>query len=233
MASGDGQQPIALVVERNGANLADRLVLDIGQPGIDLEIFQQAQHVGRRAGLDAKAHVGIARAKRRRQRRHHAEHGRDRRDPDLAGELVLEAVDLLPHRAGVADDAPRPVERALAFRRKALKARAALHQHDAEDFLELLEAGRHRRLGDAAGFRGPSEMPLLCERQQKFKLVDQRRSLTISVQRISRSMPDKYAKQRASGKGGAILPCSSFYFRIVHFIRLLIVFQHRSMGQLY
>ena len=170
---GRRQQAIALVVERNGANLADRLVLDIGQPGIDLEIFQQPQHVGRGAGLDLKAHVGIARAERRRQLRHHAEHGRDRRDPDLAGELVLEAVDLLPHRAGVADDPPRPVERAFALRRKALKARAALHQHDAENFLELLEAGRHGRLGDAAGLRGPSEMPLLCERQQKFKLIDQ------------------------------------------------------------
>src|SRR6185369_1290093 len=31
----------------------------------------------------------------------------------------------------------------------------------------------HGRLGDAAGFGCPSEMPLLCERQQKFKLVDQ------------------------------------------------------------
>ena len=170
---GRRQQAIALVVERNGANLADRFVLDIGQPGIDLEIFQQAQHVGRRAGLDAKAHVRVARAERRRQRRHHAEHGRDRGDPDLAGKLVLEAVDLLPHRAGVADDPPRPVERTFALRRKSLEPRPALHQHDAENFLELLEAGRHGRLRHAAGLRSPSEMPLLCERQQQFKLVDQ------------------------------------------------------------
>ena len=201
---GRRQQAIALVVERNGANLADRLVLDIGQPGIDLEIFQQAQHVGRGAGLDPETHVGMARAERRRQRRHHAEHGRDRGDPDLAGELVLEAVDLLPHRAGVADDPPRPVERAFALGRKALKAGAALHQHDAEDFLELLEAGRHGRLGDAAGFRRPSEMPLLCERQQKFKLVDQEespsgicsqiRSATLSP--IPRPLSDKHAKSR-------------------------------------
>ena len=167
------QQAVALVIERNGANLADRLVLDIGQPGIDLEIFQKPQHVGRGAGADLKLHVGMFGAERRRQRRHHAEHGRDRRDPDLAGQLVLEPVDLLPHRAGIADDPPRPVERAFAFRRKALEARAALHQHDAEDFLELLEAGRHRRLGDAAGLGGPAEMPFLGQRQQKFELVDQ------------------------------------------------------------
>src|SRR5436309_770642 len=65
------------------------------------------------------------------------------------------------------------VERACALRRKALNAGTALHQHDAEDFLELLEAGRHGRLGNAAGLGGPAEMPLFCERQQKFKLVDQ------------------------------------------------------------
>src|SRR5258708_5497552 len=44
---------------------------------------------------------------------------------------------------------------------------------DAEDFFQLLETGRHRRLGDAAGFGCPPKMPLFCERQQKFKLVDQ------------------------------------------------------------
>src|SRR5207249_12309611 len=63
-----------------------------------------------------------------------------------------------------------PVERALAFRRKALKPRAALHQHDAKHFLKLLEAGRHGRLGNAAGFGGAPEVPLFCQRQQKFKL---------------------------------------------------------------
>ena len=86
----------------------------------------------------------------------------------------LSDVDFLPHRRAVADDAARPVERPLALGREALETRAALHQHDAEDFLELLEAGRHRRLGDAAGFGGTSEVTFLCQRQQQFKLVDQK-----------------------------------------------------------
>jgi hypothetical protein len=119
----------------------------------------------------------MPRAERRRQRRHHAERRRDSGDPDLARKLVLEAVDLLPHRAGVADDPPCPVERAFAFGRKSLEAGAALHQHHAEDLLELLETGRHRRLGNAAGLGGPPEMPLLRERQQKFELFNQRGSL--------------------------------------------------------
>src|SRR5262245_56839318 len=118
----------------------------------------------------------MAGAEWRRQLRHHAEHGRDRRDLQLAGKLLLEALDLLPHRARLADDASRPVQRALAFRRKALETRAALHQHHAQNFLELLEAGGHGRLRDAASLRGAAEMTLLGEGEQKFELVDQEKS---------------------------------------------------------
>jgi len=66
----------------------------------------------------------------------------------------------------------RLAQHALALGRKTLKPRTALHQHHAEHFLELLDAGRHGRLGHATGFRSPSEMPLLGQRQQKFKLVE-------------------------------------------------------------
>jgi hypothetical protein len=114
-------------------------------------------------------------AERRRQRRHHAEHGRNRRNPDLAGELVLEAVDLLAHGAGIGDDAPRPVQCPFAFRREPLGARTALDQHYAEHLLKLFQPGRHGWLGDAARLRRPSEVPLVGERQEEFKLVDQPR----------------------------------------------------------
>ena len=195
---GRRQQAIALVVERNRANLADRFVLDIGQPGIDLEIFQQPKQFDRGAGDDAKAHVRMAGAKRRRQRRNHAEHRGDRREPDLAGETCPSAPLISCRmRAGVADDAPRPVERPLALRRKALKPRAALHQHDAEDFLKLLEAGRHRRLGHAAGFGGAPEVTFLCQRKQEFKFVDQEETSGSPGQRISRSPSDRHAKSPA------------------------------------
>ena len=118
-------------------------------------------------------------AKRRGQRGHHAERGRDRGDRDLAGKAFLERVDFLPHRPRIADDPPRPVQRPLALGGKALEPGAALHQHDPEDFLELFEAGRHRRLGDAARLRGTAEMPFLGQRQQQFKLVDQVRPFPV------------------------------------------------------
>ena len=231
------QQPVALVIERNGANLADRFVLDIGQPGIDLEIFQEPQHIGRGAGPDLKTHVGMPRAKRRRQRCNHAEHGRDRGNPDFARQLVLEAVDLLPHRAGIADDPPRPVQRALALGRKTLKAGAALHQHDAQNFLELLEAGRHRRLGDAARLRGPSEMPFLGQRQQKFKLVDQEMRPTKLTVRFGcpavTNTTAAAASLRPKAASDARGPGLHWDFISPHFTGLLIAFPYRSMRQLY
>ena len=58
----------------------------------------------------------------------------------MAGKAPLQRVDLLMHGAGVADDAPRPVEHPLAFRGEALEARAALHQQNPEGILELLDA---------------------------------------------------------------------------------------------
>ena len=90
----------------------------------------------------------------------------------ISPDSFLQRVDFLAHRTGITDDVA-PVQRPLALRRKTLEARAALHQHHAEDFLELLEAGRHCRLGDTTSLGGASEMPLLGQRQQQFKLVDQ------------------------------------------------------------
>ena len=90
----------------------------------------------------------------------------------MAGEALLQRVDLLAHGAGVADDAARPVEHALAFRREALEARAALHQQHAEGVLELLDAGGERGLAHAAGLRRVAEMPLAGEREDEFELVD-------------------------------------------------------------
>ena len=149
--------------------------------------------------------------------------------------LSLSAVDLLPHRAGIADDAPRPVERALALGRKALEARAALHQHHAEDFLELLEAGRHRRLGDAAGLGGAPEMTLLGQRQQKFKLVDQERNLRDNLEdtAITSTTADRRNNTPKTASRLQHYPGIHSIFKSTDFIFVLIAFPYRSMRQLY
>jgi hypothetical protein len=76
------------------------------------------------------------------------------------------------HGAGVADDAARPVEHALALRREARKARAAVDEADAETLLELLDRGRERRLAHPAGLRGAADMPLACEGDEELQPVE-------------------------------------------------------------
>jgi hypothetical protein len=84
----------------------------------------------------------------------------------------LKGIDLLPHRPRVADDAARPFQHAFAFRREPAEARSALHQHDAENVFQLLDARRQRGLADAACLGGTTEMALARERNDEFKLVD-------------------------------------------------------------
>src|ERR1700690_1469501 len=141
---------------------------------------------------------------RRGQRSDHAERGRDRGNGDLTGKTVLERIDFLTHRAGIADDAARPVQRPLTLGRKTLKPRAALHQHDAEDFLKLLQAGRHRRLGHATGLGGASKVTFLGQRQQQFKLVDQK---SASLLRFSNEYhAARPANTQKAAPNGALLP---------------------------
>ena len=94
---------------------------------------------------------------------------------------------------------PPEVQGALALGRKALEPRPALNQHHPEDLLELLQSGRHGRLGDAAGLRRPSKVPLLGQRQQQFKLVNQyERPFGIGIiALIITAAPDKHAKKAA------------------------------------
>src|SRR3974390_1648761 len=79
---------------------------------------------------------------------------------------------LLLHRLRVADNPTSPVEYALAFRREALKARAADDQKHAEAFLELLHTRGQGRLRDAAGLSRTSEVLFAGQRQQELELVD-------------------------------------------------------------
>jgi hypothetical protein len=121
-ASDRRQQAIALVIERHGGDAAERLVAEIGDAGVDLEIFQEFENFDRGARPDGEAHVRVPLAIRRRQRRHHRQRGRDRGDAQASGQSVTQRIDLLAHGAGVADDAPCPFQHALALRRKPLKA---------------------------------------------------------------------------------------------------------------
>src|ERR1700704_5856268 len=58
----------------------------------------------------------------------------------LPGERGLGRMNVLAHGARVADDAPRPFEHALAFRRQSVKARAAVDEEHPKCVLELFDA---------------------------------------------------------------------------------------------
>ena len=111
----------------------------------------------------------------------HGQRHRDRGDAQPAGEALLERVDFLAHSAAVADDAACPFEHPLALRGEILETRAAIDQEDAETLLELLDAGRKRRLGHAAGLGGPAEVLFARQREQEFELIDHNSPTTMDT----------------------------------------------------
>jgi hypothetical protein len=129
----------------------------------------------------------MAHAERGGEACHHRQRGRDRGNAQPPGQSVPQRVEFLPHGAGIADDAARPLEHPLAFRREAPKPRAAIDQQHAHGVLELLEPRRQRGLRDAAGFRGAAEMPFAGQRQKEFELIDQSVSPSRRTRALSRS----------------------------------------------
>jgi hypothetical protein len=71
---GGGDQPVALVVQRDGAHPAERFVVEIGQTGVDLEILQHRQHLERVAREDGEIDLRMTGAKRRGQRSNDRSH---------------------------------------------------------------------------------------------------------------------------------------------------------------
>jgi hypothetical protein len=179
---------VLLAIERHRLHAPQGLVVEIGEACIDLQILELAQHLDGIPRPDREADIGVLRPVGRRQHRHHGQRRGDRGDTDVAGKTPLQGVDLLMHGAGVADDAPGPVEHPLALRREALEPRSALHQEHAEGFLELLDAGGEGGLADAAGLGGVSEVALAGERDDEFELFDHAGRIGLSPQ--SFAMPD-------------------------------------------
>ena len=130
-----------LVIQRDGTDTAERLVVDVGEAGIDFEVVEQGQHLDGGAGQDGEADLGMADMQGCGQRGHDRQRGRHRGDAQMAGETAFQGADFVAHGTGVADDAPRPIEHAQALGREADEAGAALHQQDADAFLQLFQPG--------------------------------------------------------------------------------------------
>src|SRR4029077_4686459 len=149
-------------------------VVEVGEAGVDLEIFQMREDLDRGARQDSELHLGIASTKRSGKRLNHRQSGRDCRQTQLAGETVLEGKHFLAHGAGVTNDASRPLQYALAFRGEALKTGTAVDQQYAEAFFQLLHTSRQGRLGDPACLCRPPKMLLAGQGKEKFQFFKQR-----------------------------------------------------------
>ena len=85
----------------------------------------------------------------------------------LGARHVGQFLGLAQHAAGLFGDlAPK--------RREADDAAGALDEGDADQCLELAQAGRQRRLGDEAGFRPPCRNGHVAERDEILQLLDGR-----------------------------------------------------------
>ena len=162
-----------LGIKRQAAHGAQRLVVEIGDAGVDLEIVDALQDFLRRGRGHAKAHARMFGAEGRRQRRDHAQRRGDDGNPHKPGQTALERPDLLPHRPQIADDPLGPFQHPLAFRRQAMETGAAIDEQHAERLFELLDAGGESWLGHAAGFGSAAEALLAGDGDEKFQLIDQ------------------------------------------------------------
>ena len=180
---GRSEQAIALAIKRHAGDAADRLVVEIGDAGIDLEIFQETENLLR----DLRRQNGEL---------HRRDGARDR---------ARSAVSIMASAMGIAAMRSRPVRPCLSAwtssrmarlsptmrraqsstrspsGREILEPRAAIDQEHAETLLELLDAGRQRRLGHAAGFGGPAEMLFARQREQEFELIDHNLPTTLDT----------------------------------------------------
>src|SRR3546814_12371686 len=96
-------------------SLAERLVVDIGDTRIDLQILQHRQGSDRRAGEDRESHIRMFGAIRGSQRRDHTKRRGHSRNQQMAGQTALPGVDFLTHGARVLDDASCPYQHASAL----------------------------------------------------------------------------------------------------------------------
>src|ERR1700731_4589110 len=121
----------------------------------------------------------------------HGERGWHGGERQMPGERGLRRMNVLAHGARVADDAPRPFEHALAFRRQSVKARAAIDEQYPQCLFDLFDARRQGGLGHPAAFLGAAKIAFPRQRYQEFELVDH-----VAAPDCERSTPVRRAARR-------------------------------------
>jgi hypothetical protein len=160
------QQRVALAVQRERADAAQRLRVEIGDPDVEVEAVEALLDLPRVERVDRHRHPRVAAEQGRRQQRHAGERRRDRADPKPPGEAAVEGTDLRLEPTDVGEDLPRPLEHALPLGREPVVAVRASHDREPELCLEAPDARGERRLRDVAGARRTTEVLLAGERHE-------------------------------------------------------------------
>jgi hypothetical protein len=122
------------------AHALQRLVVEIGDARVDLEIVQRALNGDRAQRPHLHVDAGMPRTKRRDQMRQRRQRGRNAGEPERAEQGVVTEGQILLEALIVGDDLPGPGQHALAFGGQPEEAVAANDQRHAKLFLQLAQA---------------------------------------------------------------------------------------------
>ena len=138
--------------------MGERLIVEIGDADIDIEIIDRPLDLLRCLGQHRQADIGMLGMEGGGETRNHGERGGDRTDPQMPAQPPAHLADLLLQPVAIGEDALGPFHHAKSLGREALEAPAALHDGHGKLGLELLDRRGESRLGDAASGCGAAEM---------------------------------------------------------------------------
>ena len=176
-------------------------MIEIGQPGVQLECLQPPHDLPRCERSDRKRDTRMARQQRPRQPSGRRHRRRDRAQPELAMDRPAERLDRLQHAFMRRQHLLRPGQHGASFRRQPDIAAITLDQPLAEFLLKRGKRGGQGRLRDAASICSPREM-LFAGQGQKVSQCPQlhhsgnRLIGAIYQYRAARPFPRPYRNQR-------------------------------------
>ena len=110
-------QMITFVIKRDRRHPPQRLVIQIGNPDVNLKVIQQGLNFDRGPRQHRKSHIRVLFAKRGGQFMHHRQCGRNNRDLHLTGQAKTHRAHFIAHRPRTAHNMTRPFQNTFAFGR--------------------------------------------------------------------------------------------------------------------
>ncbi len=171
LAVGGGEQQVALPPQRAHVDVGERLVVQVGEAGVELAVGEPVRDLARRHRVQRHAHARVVLAEARGDERRGRQRGGDGAEAERADEALAQPRDLLLEAAQVVDGPLRPRQHPLALGRQALEPPPAHDQRHAQLALQAADRLRQRRLRHVARRRGTSEVPLPVERDEILELA--------------------------------------------------------------